>query len=238
MRDGEEEQGYDPALCAASNGASAPSGLLIPPSNALITYSLAAGGVSVSALFLAGYVLYKGIPNISWQLISTAPTPDERRQRVFGWLDARGIAYTWYEHPEAPTIEAARRYWRDDGSKHCKNLFFRNHKGNRHYLVCFDCERNLAIHDLEHRLRQGKLSFASEQRMERWLGLRPGSVSPFGLINDPARHVHLFLDASLQRLPAYSFHPNDNRSTVVISREEFLRYLAAVGNTYEFIELY
>ena len=60
----------------------------------------------------------------------------------------------------------------------------------------------------------------------------------FGLINDPARHVHLFLDASLQRLPAYSFHPNDNRSTVVISREEFLRYLAAVGNTYEFIELY
>ena len=169
---------------------------------------------------------------------TAAPTPDERRQRVFGWLDARGIAYTWYEHPEAPTIEIARRYWRDDGSKHCKNLFFRNHKGNRHYLVCFDCERNLAIHDLEHRLRQGKLSFASEQRMERWLGLRPGSVSPFGLINDPARHVHLFLDASLQRLPAYSFHPNDNRSTVVISREEFLRYLAAVGNTYEFIELY
>lgn len=61
MRDGEEEQGYDPALCAASNGASAPSGLLIPPSNALITYSLAAGGVSVSALFLAGYV-----PGILW----------------------------------------------------------------------------------------------------------------------------------------------------------------------------
>ena len=61
VRDGEEEQGYDPALCAASNGASAPSGLLIPPSNALITYSLAAGGVSVSALFLAGYV-----PGILW----------------------------------------------------------------------------------------------------------------------------------------------------------------------------
>ena len=58
---GEEEQGYDKALCAATNGASAPSGLLIPPSNALITYSLAAGGVSVSALFLAGYV-----PGLLW----------------------------------------------------------------------------------------------------------------------------------------------------------------------------
>lgn len=164
--------------------------------------------------------------------------PDARRQRVFDWLDSHGIAYTWYEHPEAPTIEIARRYWHDDGSKHCKNLFFRNHKGNRHYLVSFDCEQNLAIHDLEHRLRQGKLSFASEQRMERWLGLRPGSVSPFGLINDPERHVHLFLDANLQHLPAFSFHPNDNRATVVIAREEFLRYLAAVGNSYEFIELY
>ena len=170
---------------------------------------------------------------------ATAPlTPDRRRQRVFDFLDAHGIRYTWYEHPEAPPCEIALRYCRGDGAKHCKNLFFRNHICNRHYLVCFDCERNLAIHDLEHRLRQGKLSFASEQRMERWLGLRPGSVSPFGRINDPARHVHLFLDASLQRLPAYSFHPNDNRATVVIPQEEFLKYLAAVGNSNEFIELY
>lgn len=61
VEEGEKEQGYDEALCAATNGASAPSGLLIPPSNALITYSLAAGGTSVAALFLAGYV-----PGIIW----------------------------------------------------------------------------------------------------------------------------------------------------------------------------
>ncbi len=161
-----------------------------------------------------------------------------RRDKVFAYLDAHGIRYSWYEHPEAPTIDIARQYWKDDGSKHCKNLFFRNHKGNRHYLVCFDSEQSLAIHDLEHRLHQGKLSFASEQRMDKWLGLKPGSVSPFGLINDPERHVHLFLDKQLEELPSYSFHPNDNRYTVVIDREEFLKYLAEVGNTYEFIELY
>lgn len=63
VKEGEEEQGYDPALCAATNGASAPSGLLIPPSNALITYSLASGGTSVAALFLGGY-----IPGILWAL--------------------------------------------------------------------------------------------------------------------------------------------------------------------------
>lgn len=61
VQGGEEEQGYDPALCAATNGASAPSGLLIPPSNALITYSLVSGGTSVAALFLAGY-----IPGVIW----------------------------------------------------------------------------------------------------------------------------------------------------------------------------
>ncbi len=63
VREGEEEQGYDPAVCAATNGASAPSGLLIPPSNAMITYSLASGGTSVAALFLAGYV-----PGLIWAL--------------------------------------------------------------------------------------------------------------------------------------------------------------------------
>ena len=163
---------------------------------------------------------------------------DLRRQRVFDFLDLHAIRYTWYEHPEAPTCEIALRYCSGDGARHCKNLFFRNHKGDRHYLVCFDAEQRLAIHDLEHRLHQGRLSFASPERMERWLGLRPGSVAPFGLINDPAHHVHLFLDTRMREWSVYAFHPNDNRATVVIRREEFARYLAAVGCSYEFIELY
>ena len=162
----------------------------------------------------------------------------ERRDKVFGWLDEHGIKYTWYEHPEAPTIEIAQQYWCADGSKHCKNLFFRNHKGNRHYLVVFDSLQSMAIHDLEKSLHQGKLSFASTERMDKWLGLRPGSVSPFGLINDGENHVHLFLDETLREQKSLSFHPNDNRFTVVISREEFTKYLDAVGNSYEYIKLY
>ena len=162
----------------------------------------------------------------------------ERQERVFDFLQQQDIEYSFYTHPEAPTIEIARQYWHNDGSKHCKNLFFRNHKGNRHYLVVFDSEQSLAIHDLEQRLKQGKLSFASEQRMDRYLGLKPGSVSPFGLINDTENHVHLFLDKNLLNYPSLSFHPNDNRATVVISQQMFAKYLAAVGNTFEYIELY
>ena len=163
---------------------------------------------------------------------------NERIDKVLGYLDEKGFEYSWYTHPEAPTIEIARQYWKQDGSKHCKNLFFRNHKGNRHYLVVLDCERDLDIHDLEKRLHQGKLSFASPQRMEKYLGLLPGSVSPFGLINDTENHVHLFLDKNLNEQKSLSFHPNDNHATVVIETPEFMRYLNAVGNSYEFIELY
>lgn len=163
---------------------------------------------------------------------------NERIDKVLGYLNEKGLEYSWYTHPEAPTIEIARQHWKQDGSKHCKNLFFRNHKGNRHYLVVLDCERDLDIHDLEKRLHQGKLSFASPQRMEKYLGLQPGSVSPFGLINDTENHVHLFLDTNLQQQDSLSFHPNDNHATVVIAFEEFMRYLDIVGNSFEFIELY
>lgn len=166
------------------------------------------------------------------------PSDSERIDAVTAWLDAAGIAYDLYFHPASPTIELAKRHWRDDGSKHCKNLFFRNHKGDRHYLVSFDCDRELAIRDLETRLHQGKLSFASPQRMLRYLGLEPGSVSPFGLINDAAHHVHLFLDRNLLRCPSLSFHPNDCRATAVVTRTEFERYLALVGNSYEYLDLY
>ena len=163
---------------------------------------------------------------------------NEKIEKVLSYLRERAIEHTWYTHPEAPTIEIARQYWQKDGSKHCKNLFFRNHKGNRHYLVVLDSERDLDIHDLEKRLHQGKLSFASPQRMEKFLGLQPGSVSPFGLINDTENHVHLFLDENLKNETSLSFHPNDNHATVVISNPEFMRYLSGVGNNYEFIAMY
>ena len=72
----------------------------------------------------------------------------------------------------------------------------------------------------------------------KYLGLEPGSVSPFGLINDEQHHVILFLDKNLLQADSLSFHPNDCRGTVVILREDFERYLQCVGNIVEWIELY
>jgi Ala-tRNA(Pro) deacylase len=162
-----------------------------------------------------------------------------RRDKVFEYLQRSGIGYECHEHPAAPTVEIAMRYWADiPGVQHCKNLFFRNHKGDRHYLVIFDCSRNLAIRDLEQRLKQGKLSFASEERMMKYLGLSPGSVSLFGLINDTGNQVHLFLDKNLEKADKLSFHPNDNTASLVITGEGFRNFLTRCGNSYEYIALY
>lgn len=170
-------------------------------------------------------------------------------RRVRDFLEAYELPYEIYFHPPLSTIEKALEYWKDIRAVHCKNLFMRNHKGNRHYLISFECHKELDIHSLEHRLHQGKLSFASPERMSRCLGLRPGSVSPFGLINDIApcdpdpkelfengHRVKFYIDQDLQRADRISFHPCDNTASVVIGRESFLRFLQLWGGEYEWLD--
>lgn len=161
-----------------------------------------------------------------------------KTEQVLQVLNKLQISYEVYKHPPVPTVEEALPYWNKIEATHCKNLFFRNHKGNRHYLVILDHKQQLMIRDLEQRLKQGKISFASKDRMERFLGLNGGSISVFGLINDIENHVHLFLDAALKSASKISFHPNENTSTVVISFNSFLSFLEWSGNSYEFISLY
>ena len=158
--------------------------------------------------------------------------------RLYDLLEKLNIGYEYIEHPEAPTIEIAKHYWAGHDAKHCKNLFFRNHKGDRHYLVLLDCDQNMNIHDIEHRLHQGKLSFASEKRLMKYLGVLPGSVTPFGLINDTEHHVHVFIDQELQKAEKVSFHPCVNTASLIIKREDLIRFLEYKTNAYEWIDLY
>ena len=174
-----------------------------------------------------------------------------RRQKTLDFLEEHGIGYELYTHPPLPTVKAALEYWKDVDATHCKNLFFRNHKGNRHYLVVLECHKEMDIHALEHRLRQGKLSFASEERMERCLGLKPGSVSPLGLINDidveatanpkelyeNGHRVKLFLDKDLKTAEKLSFHPCENTSGAVIGNADFMRFLEIWGGEYEWLDI-
>ena len=158
--------------------------------------------------------------------------------RLYQILDELHIPFEYHEHPPVATIEEARKYWKGIEATHCKNLFFRNHKGDHHYLVILEHSRDVLIHDLEKRLNQGKLSFASDQRMLKHLGLTPGSVTPFGLLNDQEKQVHLFLDENLKQAAQISFHPCINTASLVISFQDLEKFLHWTGNTYEFIKLY
>jgi len=155
--------------------------------------------------------------------------------KLFEKLD---IWFEYHEHPPLATIEDAKIHWKDYNSGRCKNIFFRNHKGDRHYLVILEHLRLLDIRDLEKRLRQGKLTFASDKRLKQYLGVEPGSVSPFGLINDKEKHVYLFIDEELQVYDRLAFHPNVNTASLVISKSDFLKFLEFTGNKYEFLKLY
>ena len=160
------------------------------------------------------------------------------QKELYALFESLSIQFEYHEHPPLATIEDAIIHWKNFNSGRCKNIFFRNHKGDRHYLVILEHLRQLNIKDLEKRLRQGKLTFASDKRLKKYLGVEPGSVSPFGLINDTGRHVHLFIDEKLDEFERLAFHPNMNTASLVISKSDFLKFLDFTGNSYEFIRLY
>lgn len=157
--------------------------------------------------------------------------------KLYALFAQLGINFEYIEHPEAPTIEIAKQYWDGHEATHCKNIFLRNHKGNQHYLILLPCDNQVAIRDLEQLLKQGKLSFASEERLMKHLGLTPGSVTPFGLINDIGKQVIVFIDQSIFNSECVSFHPNINTASLIISVADFTTFLRHCGNKYELLDL-
>jgi Ala-tRNA(Pro) deacylase len=160
------------------------------------------------------------------------------QKELYELFEKLAIQFEYHEHPPLATIEDAKIHWKDYNSGRCKNIFFRNHKGDSHYLVILEHLSQLNIKDLEKRLKQGKLTFASDQRLKKYLGVEPGSVSPFGLINDSEKHVHLFIDEKLTESDCLAFHPNINTASLVVSKSDFLKFLEYTGNTFEFIRMY
>jgi Ala-tRNA(Pro) deacylase len=160
-------------------------------------------------------------------------TPQE--QRVRETLDALGIPFTRHEHPPVATASEAEEHWAGIEATHCKNLFLRNQKGSRHYLVVLKHPKRADLRLVADQIGDGKLSFASPERLMTHLGLTPGSVSPFGLINDASREVRVFLDRDLQTAGRISFHPNINTATLTLTFADFERFLATCGNPVQYV---
>jgi Ala-tRNA(Pro) deacylase len=155
--------------------------------------------------------------------------------QVHAALAALGISFERYEHPPVATALEADEHWAGIDAAHCKNLFLRNQKGNRHYLVIVKHPKRADLRGVADQIGDGKLSFASPERLLTHLGVAPGSVSPFGLINDASHDVRVFLDADLKAAERISFHPNINTVTVVLAFTDFERFLAARGNPVRYV---
>src|SRR5437660_9653287 len=141
----------------------------------------------------------------------------DQERAVVARLDALGIAYTRHEHPPVATVDAAVEHWAGIDATHCKNLFLRNQKGNRHYLVVLEHSKRADLRAVADQIGDGKLSFASPERLMTHLALTPGSVSPFGLIHDREHAVRVVLDRDLKGPARLSFHPNINTVTSTIA---------------------
>src|SRR3954466_8099693 len=149
----------------------------------------------------------------------TAMTPQEAS--VVSRLTELAIPFTRHEHPPVATVDEATAHWVGIEATHCKNLFLRNQKGDRHYLVVLVATKRADLRAVAEQIGDGKLSFASPERLMAHLGVTPGSVSPFGLINDHEHAVRVVLDQDLRSADRVSFHPNINTRTLVVSRADF-----------------
>ena len=150
-------------------------------------------------------------------------------------LNVLGIPFERHEHPPVATVEEASKHWTGIDATHCKNLFLRNQKGDRHYLVILMHSKKADLRAVADQIGDGKLSFGSPERLMTHLGLTPGSVSPFGLVHDQAHAVRVVIDRDLQKAERLSFHPNINTATLVVSAADFARFLAASGNSVKYV---
>jgi len=157
--------------------------------------------------------------------------------RVYAALQALGIEYTAHDPPPVFTAEEAAVHWAGVPGTRVKNLFLRNKKGDRHYLVILGIEKDADLRRLVKAVGDDRLSFGSPERLMKYLGVTPGSVSPFGLINDESHAVRVIVDADLRQAERLIFHPNLNTASVSVSLADFERFLAAVGNSVRFLHL-
>ena len=160
-----------------------------------------------------------------------------RLMDITTFLAHHGIAAQRFEHPPVMTVEESERLVpRLPGAK-TKNLFLRDKKGARHFLVTVPHDRAVDLIALGTQLGAGRLGFASAERLMKYLGITPGSVSLLALVNDTAHAVEFVIDRRLWDADAVHAHPLVNDATMVIPHAELERFLAATDHSVRIIEV-
>ena len=157
-------------------------------------------------------------------------------QQLFDRLAALGIDQRTVEHEPVFTVEQAKAHRGVLPGHHIKNLFLRNKKEEMWLVVALeDCRIDLK--QLGERMGAGRLSFGSPERLGKYLGVEPGSVTPFAVINDASHEVRLVLDEALKEGGPINAHPLTNTMTTAIAGADLLRFFEATGHTPQWLDL-
>jgi len=146
------------------------------------------------------------------------------------------IEFVTISHPPMFTVDDSRRYRDGAPGGYSKNLFLRNKKGKMS-LVTLDENSSVDLRQLGEQIGLGRVSFASPERLMKYLGVKPGAVTPLAVINDVSHCVTAFIDASLMRQEPLHFHPCDNAHTTTISAADLMRFMQDCGHLPAVLEL-
>lgn len=153
-------------------------------------------------------------------------------EEILQRLKELGIQYELIEHKAVFNMEEMDALGKDffKGAAICKNLFLRDQKGKRHFLVTMKEEKQANLVEIAKSCLATKLSFASEERLKKYLNLTPGAVTPLAIINDEQKAVEVILDKDLFKEEKIGVHPGVNTATVIISPADLEKYIKANGN--------
>lgn len=144
---------------------------------------------------------------------------------LFELFDQIGICYTNHHHVPTFTVEESQKLKHHIPGAHTKNLFLYNRK-EEYFLITMLHDRRLDIKSFEKQLGRGRLSFASPRRLMACLGVEPGSVTPFGVVNDTEHKVMVILDKDMMDYELLNYHPLQNDMTVSLGRDDFHKFYA------------
>lgn len=159
------------------------------------------------------------------------------KAKILAYLKQMEIPYQIKEHPPLFTMEEMEACGLTSRGDVCKNLFLRDNKGRRHFLVVLRGDKHADLKQVASLLGTSRLGFASSQRLLQYLGVTPGSVSPLGILNDNSHSVTLVLDEDIAQLPLVGVHPNDNTATLWLTYTNLMQVVAASGNSIKTIKL-
>ncbi|WP_352401051.1 prolyl-tRNA synthetase associated domain-containing protein [Anaerotignum sp.] len=159
------------------------------------------------------------------------------KEAVRKLLDAKDIAYEWVDHEAAYTIEDMVRLGLDTDKDVAKNLFLRDGKGENHYLIVVCADKKVDLKSFGKTFGLSRLSFASEERLEKYLGLKKGAVTPLGVLNDTEKKVKVFFDKDFFGMQRIGIHPNDNTATIFLSVKDVFDMIKEYGNELEIVEI-